>query len=418
MLNFRLLCITALTTIFLPWIKTPLNEFSAFSIAYSFFLSLQSYTFPLFLALLMAFCAFCFVCEKLQPYAGWLVICFVGWFIGDISCNHRNDFLQNIKFEYEQVNRIFEFYNNLAPDRQNPLNSNFLMSQIRYSTDLSGSDSLFDSFMLTFRSLSYGAMLAMVAGVAMVKTTLKRIDSVWFGAVAVSIVTIFMLSVSGTIVGDMYLQRAQSRYEWGDMEGARKYIEKAGRWDSTLVYQSTYNNLKGMIAFRNKETGSAYYHLYKSYQHALKGRGAQALVEQAMAIDEGVSPRVVASEAPNILWSSGRQNLRLGKLLLNQDYLQGMANFQGGQDAFLYLASMHQVVGGEYANIQSIADATTAMGHFSHDMIVADMLTTIGCAYDRLGESHRGREMFVRSKDEFSLAKVINFRAQKGLIGM
>ncbi len=112
-----------------------------------------------------------------------------------------------------------------------------------------------------------------------------------------------------------------------------------------------------------------------------------------------------------------------GRALLKKVDIEGikqniMSNYSGGEDAYLYSASAFMKTGGRLSAKSAISDLLKALEYYDNPLIKSDAFVTMGCAYDRLGNLEKGRDMFEKSKNMYSKFRGdVNKRAYKALAG-
>lgn len=415
----RLLFTTLALCCFLPWLSTPMNKYR---LVHFFPLPAHSLADPgscilIILIILLALTAI--VRIELAAWASRLILPIAIFFAINLACNHRQDMVNHLRLDYDQTNRIPEYFKYAKPDNHRaPLDNDFLLLNIqRIETDVFNFK-LTNLWTIVLRSLGSAWF-----SVFFFSSTLIYMTPVWISSAKArwiyrGVLVILCLGMPfRPVMADVYLNLASDEYRNRSSEMAVKYLKKAAYWDKNMTDFPSYVRLTGQVQIWNNYIDTPQVLLAKADTSVHNGQLAAAMTYFDLSVNAGLSSELLKKVITDSYWQIGHEDLQRANIPRSNLIWELMAQNAEGQDAYLYLIHYYNGLGGKPA--ASLADelAENLLPNCSNRLVRADLYAYWGCAKNRLSESDMFIKMFRSSLDAFSMAKIINYRAQKALIG-
>ncbi len=350
--------------------------------------------------------------------SGLAFLLFVYGIVLYLSCFAPHDIVSGIVEDQEILSRVSRYYQSLEADRGNPLNTNFLSGSLVQNV-LPDQLSLPDRIQLMVSKIGSGFHVLLTAGMICMLVSIRRRQVGWQQwLVAVTAFAGVTLTCTGPLAGEMYVTLAKSALNLKQPHQAADFLEKASQWDPLLKTGPYFIRLAGQIHDLQQRYDTMAHAFFSGEQAVQDGYYKTAVRYYTDAMQKGECRSAVNNTMADTCFKAAMAMQKKQQWSAAQPGWEMMTLYPGGSDGHLYDGTNQLLICRDEASLsQAVRNLETALCRLNHRQIRADALVSLGCAHDRQGQRCRARKAFFRSIDTFILAKIINYRAQKALIG-
>jgi tetratricopeptide (TPR) repeat protein len=350
--------------------------------------------------------------------SGLAFLLFVYSMILYLSCFAPHRIVSAIIEDQEALSRVSRYYQLLEADKSNPLNTNFLSGSLLQSP-LPEELSLPNRFRLMISKMGSGFHVLLISGIIWVLVAIRgrQVDRrQWMVAVvAFAGVT---LTCTGPLAGEMYVAMAKSALNVKQPRQASDFLEKASRWAPRLKTAPYFLWLAGQVDELQQQYDTTAHAFFRGGQAVREGYYKSAILHYTDAAQKGDVRLAVNDTIADICFKAAMAMQKKKQWSAAQPGWKMMTLYPGGEDGHLYEATNQLLICRDEAPLsEAVCNLEAVLRDLDHRQVRADALVSLGCVYDRQGQRCQAREAFFRSLDTFILAKMINYRAQKALIG-
>lgn len=235
------------------------------------------------------------------------------------------------------------------------------------------------------------------------------------------------LLLGAVLSGALCFRRVRAEYHWmhaerleaeGNSRGARQALETAvSQFPEFSRLERTWL-LEGKLDFREGKTTS-YERFFRAHQLGRNGEFSEAIALMEDALEAGGRGRAAAHyQLANLLTAAGLEHHSLDRFEAAVDVWQRakqMVPFK--LDCAFYLGTLRAQTDRARPHLAEDAFAPL-LERLADRALRADILASLGDAYFETGQMAGARRRYEDSYTAFNLPKKINYRAQKGLLGM
>jgi tetratricopeptide (TPR) repeat protein len=286
------------------------------------------------------------------------------------------------------------------------------------------SDTFLDRLDLVVRRTGFGAYLSLCGGILILAFLFRSDKRKWFGKVAAFALTLLFLIIAVTgyrsIIGDYCRGRAINSAAEGDLERSLLYFQRARSVNPELDENLSFLSQYGRVQYMAGVPDAPEVHLYVGSGYLDDGRFLQAKERLLQAVSSGPMRDVLRRMEALVLIREGLDLYGRGYRSAAASLWERASQFsEESVEAHFYLGYAYFEIDTDVQTRALSENLYILDGALIEDRIMkAEVLTNVGDCYFKAGRFKEARKYYRRSLNTFNLVKVINFRAQRGLIGL